>query len=268
MEKEPFVVKSLQNAGIKEVVKLRKRSFREEKGRLLIEGYREVLRALESGHRLHDLYFCPPLFQGINESGLLDRVRDAGSRLVECTEPVFRKIAYRDRPEGVLALGDPAGRSLCKMPSGNDSLFLVAEAIEKPGNLGSILRSADAAGATGVLVCDQRTDINNPNTVRASIGTLFTVPVAQAGIQETIGWLKRNQVRILVATPDAPTSYTRADLTGSVALVVGTEQVGLSRTWIEHADESICIPMHGRADSLNVANAATILLFEAVRQRS
>jgi TrmH family RNA methyltransferase len=268
MDHDSNVVKSLQNSGIKEIVRLRKRSYRDEKGILLIEGYREVLRALENDHSLQDLYFCPDLFQGENEQALLQRARDADCRLIECSDPVFRKIAYRDRPEGLLALGDRVGRSLDKMPRGDSVLYLVAEAIEKPGNLGSILRSADAAGASGVIVCDERTDINNPNTVRASIGTLFTVPVAQADSAAAMDWLKKSSIRIVTASPNAAQNYTEIDLRGPVALVVGAEQVGLSRIWNDNSDESVAIPMHGQVDSLNVANAATLLLFEAVRQRN
>jgi len=268
MDHDPNVVKSLQNSRIKEITKLRKRSCRDERGVLVIEGYREVFRALENRHPVHDLYFCPEFFQGENEPALLQRARDAGCRLIECSAPVFEKIAYRDRPEGLLALGGQVGRELSDMPRRADSLFLVAEAIEKPGNLGSILRSADAAGASGVIVCDPRTDLNNPNTVRASIGTLFAVPVAQADTPGTIDWLKNNNIRIIIASPDAARNYTHIDLRGPVALVVGTEQLGLSKSWIDHADESAMIPMYGQVDSLNVANAATLLLFEAVRQRN
>jgi len=267
MDNDSNVVKSLQNPRIKEVARLRKRSCRDERGVLVIEGYREVLRALENDHSLRELYYCPEFFQGENEQTLMARARAAGCRLIECSPPVFGKIAYRDRPEGLLAIGDQVGRALAEMPVGVQSLFLVAEAIEKPGNLGSILRSADAAGASGVIVCDPRTDINNPNTVRASIGTLFAVPVAQADTRDTIEWLQKNKIRIVTASPNARQNYTEIDLCGPVALVVGTEQVGLSQIWTDNSDESAMIPMHGQVDSLNVANAATILLFEAVRQR-
>ncbi|MFI5334436.1 MAG: RNA methyltransferase [Chlamydiales bacterium] len=145
--------------------------------------------------------------------------------------------------------------------------FLVAEAIEKPGNLGSMLRSADAVGVDGVIVCDRCTDIYNPNVVRASVGTLFTQPVVEAAGGETLFFLREKKVKIIAATPSAKQEYTRVDLTGPVAIVVGTEQVGLTDPWLHASDVQVRIPMCGTADSLNVATAATLLLYEVLRQR-
>jgi len=187
--------------------------------------------------------------------------------LSECTEDVFRKMAYRDRPEGLLAVGPQIHHALDGLSIKEPSLVVVAEAIEKPGNLGTILRTADAAGVDAVLVCDRSTDINNPNVVRASIGTLFTVPAVETSSAETLAWLRQNGFTILAATPHADSRYTDVDLTGNVALVVGTEQYGLSEHWLSEADLKVRIPMLGQADSLNVSAATTILLYEAVRQR-
>jgi RNA methyltransferase, TrmH family len=158
-------------------------------------------------------------------------------------------------------------RALADLQLPADPLLVVAEAIEKPGNLGTILRSADAAGVAALVVCDRCTDVNNPNVVRASIGTLFTVPVAEAGSAETLAWLRANGAQILAATPHAEREYTDVDLRGPTAIVVGTEQYGLSDAWMREADLRVRIPMLGQADSLNVAAATTILLYEAVRQR-
>ena len=264
----PQPVSSLQNAGIKEVVKLRQRSHRDEQALLIVEGYREVKRALDNQIPVRKLFFCPALYQGRNEPALVARCAEQNVPMFECSEPVFRKIAYRDRPEGLLALCPQVRRTLADLELPANPLIVVAEHIEKPGNLGTMLRTADAAGADAVIVCDRCTDINNPNVVRASIGTLFTVPVAEASTVETLAWLKTHGIGILAASPHARKNYTDVDMTRPIAIVVGAEQFGLSETWMTQADELVRIPLRGQADSLNVAAAATILLFEVVRQRA
>ena len=261
------VIASLQNPRVKEVVKLRNRGDRDAAGLLLIEGYREVKRALDNNWPLTVLFHCAELFLGEQEPPLLERAVAAGAELVGCTVPVFRKMAYRDRPEGLLALAPQVHRTLADLQLPERPLIVIAEAIEKPGNLGTILRSADAAGVHAVIVCDRCTDINNPNVVRASLGTLFSVPVAEASSADALAWLRARGIRVLAASPHAEREYTDVDLAGGVAIVVGTEQYGLSSFWMQHADLQAKIPMLGQIDSLNVASAATILLYEAVRQR-
>lgn len=258
---------SLQNPRVKEVIKLRKRSFRDEQGVLLIEGYRELLRAVDNKHMPTSLFVCRELFLGSNEEPLIRRCAASGCRILPCSEQVFRKMAYRDRPDGLLALApylnlDPARLDLPENP-----LLLVAESVEKPGNLGTLLRTADAGGVDAVWVCDPRTDIHNPNVVRASVGTLFTVPLAESGSAAAIAWLRERGIRIYAATPHASLAYTAVDWRGPSAVVVGAEQYGLRDEWINAADQCVRIPMRGQADSLNVSAAATILLFEALRQR-
>jgi TrmH family RNA methyltransferase len=267
MKEQPLRITSLQNPRIKQLLRLNKRADRDEQGLLLVEGYREILRALQNRWRPSAIYYCPDFFLGRNEPALLEQARRAGSELVECAAPVFSKLAYRDRPEGLLAVGPQIHRTLADLPLDRAPLLVVAESIEKPGNLGTLLRSADAAGANGVIVCDPATDIHNPNVVRASIGTLFSLPVVEAASEDTRDWLKARGIQALAATPKADREYSQADLTRPTAIVVGTEQVGLSPAWLESADLQVRIPMLGQADSLNVAAAATILLFEAVRQR-
>ncbi len=264
-----MLITSLQNPRVKDLVRLRDRRGREHDQKLLIEGYRELLRALDAGYPVHELYVCPPLFQGVNEPALIERCRVAGAQVFEATESVFAKVAYRERPEGLIGVGPQRHRGLgdLVLPTLGPALFLVAEAIEKPGNLGTMLRSADATGVTGLIVCDPCTDIFNPNVVRASTGTLFTVALAEAGPDETIAWLRQRGIRILAATPHAQVCFTDADLTVPVAIVVGTEQYGLSPGWLEACDLPVRIPMLGTADSLNVATATALLLYEAVRQR-
>ncbi|MBU1694601.1 MAG: RNA methyltransferase [Verrucomicrobia bacterium] len=261
-------ITSLQNPRAKDVVKLGRRPHRDETGLLLVEGYRELRRALENHWRPAALFYCPELYLGHHEPELVESCRQAGAELFECAEPVFRKMAYRDRPEGLLATGPQIRWKLADLPLDAPApLIVVAESIEKPGNLGTLLRSADAAGANAVLVCDPTTDINNPNVVRASIGTLFSLPVVEAAPEAALAWLRARGIRVLAATPHAEQEYTRADMTGGTAIVVGSEQYGLKPFWMEHADLKVRIPMLGQADSLNVSAAATLLLFEAVRQR-
>ena len=267
MPSTPQSVTSLQNAGIKEVVKLRQRSHRDDSDRLIVEGYREVKRALDNRIPVHKLFYCPELYQGKNEPVLVARCAELGVPLFECSEPVFMKIAYRDRPEGLLALCPQIHRTLADLVLPPVPFLVIGEHIEKPGNLGTMLRTADAAGADALIVCDRCTDINNPNVVRASIGTLFTVPIAEASTADTLAWLKARGIRSLAASPHASKNYTEVDMTHPIAVVVGAEQFGLSDDWMTQADELVRIPMKGQADSLNVAAAATILLYEVVRQR-
>jgi TrmH family RNA methyltransferase len=263
----PTLISSLANQHIKNVVKLRQRSHRDELGLMIVEGYRELKRSLDNKHYPAELYFCKDLFQGENEGSLIQRCTDAGASLFECTPPVFEKIAYRDRPEGLLAVAPQMLRSLAGLSIPENALLIVAEAIEKPGNLGTILRSADAAGVNAVLVCDKCTDINNPNVVRASIGTIFSVPVIETTTDEALTWLRTRRFQVVAATPHTEKLFWDVDLTGNTAIVVGTEQYGLSNVWLNESQLKVKIPMLGQADSLNVASATTILLYEAVRQR-
>lgn len=264
------ILTSLQNPRVKLIVKLRDRPTRDQTGQFLIEGYREILRALDADHPIEDLYTCPDFFLGSNEPHLILRLKTKGTKIWPCSPEVFQKISYRDRPDGLLAVAPQSHLTLKDLETkiANKNPFLVvAEAIEKPGNLGTILRSSDAVGLHGLIVCDRCTDIHNPNVVRASVGTLFTVPVVEAKGEETLTWLKKNNISIVAATPSATAEFTDVDLTRPIAIAVGTEQLGLSESWMRQADIQVRIPMHGVADSLNVAMATTLLLYEALRQR-
>ncbi|MDA0577068.1 MAG: RNA methyltransferase [Verrucomicrobia bacterium] len=260
-------ITSLTNPRVKDAVKLRQRSHRDALGLLLIEGYREIKRALDNQFFPVELYFAPELFQGENEPALIARCEAQGVQLFECAAGVFQKMSYRDRPDGLLAVAKQPRPTLATLDVPANALLIVAESIEKPGNLGTILRSADAAGVHAVLVCDRCTDIYNPNVVRASIGTLFSVPVVEAPTDETLQWLHTRGIQLVAAMPAAEALYTDMDLTRPTAIIVGTEQYGLSEAWQQAADVRVRIPMLGQADSLNVASAATILLYEAQRQR-
>ncbi len=261
-------ITSLQNPKIKEAVKLRERRHRDETGLFLIEGYRELKRAVDTGRKIQTLFYCPELFLGENEAGLIEK---AAGEAFECTRDVFSKISYRDRPDGLLAIAPQVHLSLSFLADlikkKKNPFFVVAESIEKPGNLGTILRSCDAAGVDAVIVCDRTTDIHNPNVVRSSVGTLFTLPVLEAGSEEVLEFLRVHQIAIAAATPHAKLEFTQADFKVPLAIVVGTEQYGLSEQWMKKADLAVRIPMFGIADSLNVASATTLLLYEVVRQR-
>lgn len=264
----PDPVSSPQNPRIKRLVRLRERRERDRTGTFLVEGFRELHRAIEGGVELRTLFVCPDLYLGSNEEGLVAAARSAGAEVIEVAEAPFRKASYRDRPEGLIAVASQFEHSLESLEVGPEPLLLVVEAIEKPGNLGTMLRTADAAGAGGVIVCDPTTDPFNPNVVRASIGTLFAVRLAVASTRDAIEWLQDHGIRTVATTPDTSLRYTETDLTGGVAVVVGSEQYGLSDQWLAAADARVRIPMRGRADSLNAAMAAGVVLFEAVRQRS
>lgn len=261
-------ISSLQNPRVKRVVRLRDRRDRDRERLFLIEGFRELSRAVQGGCALSELYFCPELFLGANEPALLERVSSAsGAAVFEVSRLVFEKMTYRDRPEGLLAVAPQPEWRLDHVGAAPTPLYLVVVAVEKPGNLGTMLRTADAAGVDAVIVCDRCTDLFNPNVVRASIGTLFTVPIAEATTDELLPWLTSRAVRIAAATPAGTAIYSESKLDGPLAFVVGSEQYGLPERWLTAATERLRIPMHGRADSLNVAVATAVLLFEAQRQR-
>ncbi len=262
-----LTIESPQNPRVKAAVKLRKRKVRNETGQTLVEGYREILRATESGWSFIELYFCPELYLGSNEDPLVSKIREHGIPVFQCSEAAFRKMSYRDTPDGLMALSPLVGKTLDELELPENPLLLIAENLEKPGNLGTILRTADAAGANAVIVCGNKTDLNNPNTIRASIGTLFFMPIAEASTEETLQWLEKRGIRSVAAVPDADQEYTSVDLCGGTAIVVGAEDDGLSSHWKSNANIRVGIPMQGKNDSLNVATAAAILLYEALRQR-
>ncbi len=261
-------ITSPSNPKLKHVAKLRSCSVREEFGEMIVEGYRECRRALDSGYRPKALFHCPDFYlKNENEAALVADCAAAGAAVFECSKTCFSKIAYKERPDGLLMVGPHVAVSLSDLSLPEGSLVIVTEAIEKPGNLGTILRTADAAGAAAVIVCDRTTDVHNPNVVRASTGALFTVQVAEATSDEALKFLKERGFSVLAATPHAEKLHSEVDLTGGVAIALGAEQYGLTSKWMDGADLRVRIPMLGVADSLNVSAAATILAYEAVRQR-
>lgn len=258
---------SLKNPKVKYVYKLRNRRFREKEQKTLLEGYRELTRSSEYGMKVLEVFYCPSMFLGENEFPLLKELEEQGVKTYEVTEQILGKIAYRDRPEGLIAVAAIQSHTLRDIPIVENGLYLIAESIEKPGNLGSILRSADASGVNGIILCDKCTDIYNPNVIRASTGALFSVPLAECTADEAFNWIRENNIKVLAATPHTDNIHTDADMTQAVAIAVGTEQSGLSDFWMDNADIKVKIPMLGKIDSLNVATATTIMLYEAARQR-
>ncbi len=264
----PTVITSAQNNGIKHLVRLRERREREKEKLTVLEGYRELTRADEYGMTITEAWFSPELFLGENEFPLLEHLESKGARLFQVPPHLLSKVTYRDRPEGLIAVAKMLKHDLSSIPIKKDGLYLLAESIEKPGNLGSMLRSADAAGADGLIICDRQTDIYNPNVIRASTGALFSVPLAETDNETALAWLRENKILSIATTPHTDKCYTDIDMTGPVAIIMGTEQTGLTDFWLNNADISAVIPMLGKIDSLNVATATTILLYEAARQRN
>lgn len=257
---------STKNPRVKALVRLRNRREREATGFFLIEGHRELSRAVGAGVEILTVYVCPDL--GTNEDSLVAQASAAGAAIVPLGLDAFRKVSYRDQPEGLIALARQFPTGLDALAVGRNPLLLIVESIEKPGNLGTMLRTADAAGASGMIVCDPTTDPFNPNVVRASLGCLFLVQLAIASSDETLRWLRDREFTIYATTPAATTSFWEVDYRSPTALVLGSEQQGLTETWLERATRQIRIPMAGQIDSLNAAMAAGIALFEAVRQRT
>lgn len=266
MSGEPAIT-SLTNPRVKAAVRLRDRREREATGLTIIDGAREILRALDAGVRVQTAFIAPGLLR--TEDALSVDARLHGwPAAIEVSPAVLAKVAYGDRSDGIVAIVEAPVRTLDDLGLPDDPLILVIEGVEKPGNLGAVLRTADAAGAHAVIAADPRTDLFNPNAIRASIGTIFSLPIAAAATTEVLAWLATREIRTIAAVVGADRQYTEVDLAGPLAIALGSEADGLSDAWRGTSITPIAIPMHGIADSLNVSIAAAVVLFEAVRQRS
>lgn len=253
-------ITSLQNPRVKQIVKLRDdKKQRQRDGLMLVEGYDEISLALEAGHTPLTLLIAPELARR--------KMEDVEAEIVTVSPPVFEKMSMRENPDGWLAVFPIPRISLDDLNLGTAPLVIIAESIEKPGNLGAILRTADAARVDAVLVCDPRVDTYSPNVVRASRGTIFTVPVVETKSTQAMVFLQHRGIQILAATPSAEAEYTYQDLRVPLAVAVGTEDEGLSDLWMSHADMRVKIPMLGKVNSLNVSIATALIVYEAVRQR-
>lgn len=261
-------ITSPHNPAIKQLLALRERRERERTGLMRVEGYDELALALDRGARPAALYYCPALVRTSEHLDLLSRARTAGAETIELGERVFARVSYRDNPDGWLATLPLPRAALGELTLSRTPLLLVAEAVEKPGNLGAMLRTADAAGVDAVIAVDALADWGNPNVVRASRGALFSVAVATSGGDEAIAWLRERGIAIVAALPEAALRYERADLRGPVAIAVGEEHRGLGPAWRAAASVAVRIPMYGAVNSLNVSVAAALLVYEAVKQRT
>jgi len=257
---------SHKNPRFKRLLGLRQRKQGEREDLFLIEGAMEVAMAIKGGVKTESFYFSPSLFREDGER-LFQEVSQGKGSWVELAPSLFQRVSYRDTPDGVLAVARRYKRGLSDLSLGKNPLIVVVEALEKPGNLGAILRTGDAVGVNGVVVCDPVVDLFNPNVIRASRGTLFTLQVAVASSEGALTWLKKQGIGIVVTTPHAPVEYTQVDYAGPRAIVAGSEHEGLEEMWMEAAYFMVRIPMLGKADSLNVATTVAVVLYEALRQR-
>lgn len=256
-------ITSIHNQKIKQLLLLQKSSERRSKGLFVVEGQREVKHCLDAGFEFESLFYCSELngnAQVFSDFKIVPSYKVAPN--------VYSKIAYRDSTEGVIAVVKSKHLTLDAIAAKGNPLIIVLETVEKPGNLGAILRSADAAGVDAVIVCDSLTDIYNPNLIRSSIGAIFTVPCVTCDSQDCIAWLKTNNIQILTAQLQDSELYYNFPMTSGTAIVMGTEATGLTQQWRDAADAHVRIPMLGKLDSLNVSVSAAILMYEAVRQRA
>lgn len=281
-------ITSAQNPKIKNLLLLQEKSrARREQGLFVVEGRRELEHCIEAGYSVRTIFVCPEICGELTAEGVVSQIsghprpdkRDgpagaantipsAGMSLfIEIPEALYRKVAYRESTEGIIAEVEYKERTLSDLQLPDNPLVMVLESVEKPGNLGAVLRSADAAGADAVLICDPLTDLYNPNLIRASIGAVFTVPTVACSSEDAIAFLQGRGIQILTAQLQDSSLYYDVDMRRGTALVMGTESTGLTDQWRKAASAHIRIPMLGRLDSLNVSVSAAILLFEAVRQR-
>jgi TrmH family RNA methyltransferase len=265
----PEKITSLQNPKIKNLKRLEKASERKEQNLILIEGLRETVLAQRAGYTITAVFVCEEILKK-DEAYSLDALTKsaAGISVYHISKEVYDSVAYRETTEGVIATAQPVKLRLENVKLGDSPLVLVIEGVEKPGNLGAMLRTSDAAGVDAVLICDGKTDIYNPNVLRSSLGTAFTQQIIVCETPEAIAFLKKKGIRIFAAELAAAGLYFSENFKQPSAVVVGTEATGLSEVWIDSADARIKIPMQGQIDSLNVSVSAAVLLFEAVRQRS
>jgi len=255
-------ITSLQNPRVKHIVKLRDdKKIRKQDGLMLVEGYDEIQLALSAGHKPQTLLSSPEFASR--------QLTFPSAETLTVSQPVFEKISYRDNPDGWLAIFPVPNSSFETLDSllSKTALVIIAESIEKPGNLGAILRTADAADVDAVLVCDPRVDVWNPNVVRASRGAVFSVPIVECDNVSALEWLKSRKIRVLATSPSADEIYSEVDMSQPIAIAVGTEDEGLTEFWMSNANMKVKIPMMGKVNSLNVSVSTALIVYEAVRQR-
>ena len=261
-------ITSTANPRVKAAAKLRNPRQRARQRRFVINGAREIGRVLDAGLKLDEVYVCEELCASEESRELAARLAKVDAARFEVTAAVYEVLAYGSRMEGVLAVAGVPERRLDELRLPERALVAVLEGIEKPGNIGAVLRSADGAGVSAVIVADGGVDLYNPNAIRASMGTIFSLPVVAASSAETLTWLRKQKLAIFAARVDGAINYTAADLSGRVAIVLGSEAEGLTDVWSGNDITAIRLPMRGIADSLNVSAAAVVVFYESLRQRT
>jgi len=258
-----FKITSTQNPKVKSLMALEKPRERRKQQLFIIEGKKEIELAVEAGYKIGNIFFCDEItsLHDIPEKLKEDKL------IVPVSKEVFDKIAVRESTGGIIAVAEQKAHLLSQIKLRKNPLVLILEAVEKPGNLGAILRTADAAAVDAVIICDPQTDFYNPNVIRSSVGCVFTNQLAAVTSEEAINWLKKNQIKIFCTSLQASKPYLQIDFTQPCAIVMGTEATGLSETWTKNSDANIIIPMQGKIDSMNVSNATAVVVFEAMRQR-
>jgi RNA methyltransferase, TrmH family len=258
-------ITSLQNPRVKQIVQLSKARERREQDLVAMEGAREIGLAIDAGYNPETLYICPEIYSKSEYPDLIHRI--PSQKQIEIAPAVFEKLAYREGSDGLIALIHPKKHLLKEIVLPSNPFIIVLEAVEKPGNLGAVLRTADAAKADAVIICDPATDLYNPNAIRSSVGCLFTVPIGICSSEEALEWMKANQIHSFAAELKASKWYHECDFSIPSAIIMGTEADGLTDYWLYNADSRIKIPMRGKIDSLNVSVSTAVLTFEAMRQR-
>ena len=257
------IITSHHNPKIKNIIALEKQRERQARQIFVVEGKREFGLAVEAKYDFISVFFCPEI---IDASEILAIVKTE-QLLIPVERSVFEKISYRDSTEGVVAIAAQKNHTLDTLKLSSNPFIIVLEGLEKPGNLGAILRTADAAHVDAVISCDPKTDYYNPNVIRSSVGCIFTVATAVASVEETIRWLNVNNINVIVTDLEASVPYYTVDYTSPSAVILGTESTGITQEWRNHAHKSVIIPMRGKIDSMNVSNATAVIVFEAMRQR-
>ena len=263
-------ITSQQNPRVRYLVSLHKRRERDLNQQFLVEGIREHQRLLASSYQIESVWYCPDITERFEASrALVEVLRERTvTGAIQVSSSVFSRIAYRGSSEGIISVVKQPTLTLSDLQIRSNPFFLIAYGLEKPGNIGSILRSADAVASDGVIVCDPRTDFFNPNVIRASIGTVFSVPVAVTNPTQLVAWAGSHGINLIATSPNATTSYTEMDLTRSCGIVIGEEHGGLPESFLGRVAHTVSLPVLGQGDSLNAAITAAIMLFETNRQRS
>lgn len=272
MNMNPYseIIRSKQNEKVKTLIKLReKKMVRETRAQFLIEGLKELREAINAQAKIIELYYAPSFFQNPSYTELLQDAKNHGALLQEVSKEIFEKIAYRENPDGLLGIGETWSHALEDLKLSKNPLLFVVETVEKPGNLGNMIRSAEAAGADALIVCEPLIDIFNPNVVRSSRGMVFNLPICTTNNEALQAFLQQHNIQIIAATPHTDQMYWTVDMSGPTAIFVGNERNGLSDFWLNDKKvQKVKIPLNGKGDSLNAATAGVIVLYEALRQRA